>query len=407
MAHPQHNFGHQAPREPGETVVNSSPDWFLIVFPAATLDQSSQRSLQRHRRWFNQKANEARLGQVVDQLVPPPVDIGVVTQNMALLWSGEDGSNTVISVASAAEYLGKWTNATDQPDEAVETASTICCCRRRMRNAYGYEPLATDEEEANVNDAKAAQREFKRSESPVLGLLNLQSIAAEAEQTATFEYIFRDILLQLGEENSMLRMGTHVQLASRILLQATSEYADVVDLYGIAIARMECMLAEKDHPDKEELIAKISAARLELGTLLRNLEPFVEYVMPDFRTHINEATSQRDQSSVIRLHHLLDIENNLRQCLQECRAQIHLCESVIAEYDRKSGDKVNNILNFLTIITFLVMPIQILTGVYGMNFKVMPELGWKYAYPWYFLLLSFVGTVMFATQLMCVFRSVT
>jgi len=205
----------------------------------------------------------------------------------------------------------------------------------------------------------------------------------------------------------MLRMGTHVQLACRILLQVTSEYVDVVDLYCIAIARMECQLAEKDHPDKEELIAKISAARLEIGTLLRNLEPFVEYVMPDFRKLMNEATLQLDQSSVIRRHHLLDIENNLRQCLQECRAQIHLCESVIAEYDRKSGDKVNNILNFLTIITFLVMPIQILTGVYGMNFKVMPELGWKYAYPWYFLLLSFVGTVMFATQLMCVFRSVT
>jgi magnesium transporter len=35
----------------------------------------------------------------------------------------------------------------------------------------------------------------------------------------------------------------------------------------------------------------------------------------------------------------------------------------------------------LTIVTAIFMPLTFLAGIYGMNFKVMPELEFRFAYP--------------------------
>jgi len=206
----------------------------------------------------------------------------------------------------------------------------------------------------------------------------------------------------------MLRIGTHVQMVFRIMLNGTSQCLDVVSLYTAAICRIQCLLREKDQPQKETLIAKISIAKLELSTLLRMVEPFAEYAMPQLRTEVLpmvEATEGGALPSRVAHHHMVDIENNVREFLRECRSQIQLCESLIKEYDMKANDKVNSILNFLTVITFLIMPMQLLTGLYGMNFKRMPELSWDYGYH-YFFGLAFIATLTFALCLAGIQRAV-
>jgi magnesium transporter len=37
-------------------------------------------------------------------------------------------------------------------------------------------------------------------------------------------------------------------------------------------------------------------------------------------------------------------------------------------------------MKFLTVIGTIFMPLTFLVGVYGMNFKHMPELEWRYGY---------------------------
>lgn len=45
------------------------------------------------------------------------------------------------------------------------------------------------------------------------------------------------------------------------------------------------------------------------------------------------------------------------------------------------SNRVNGIMKFLTLFASLMLPMTVVTGVYGMNFKYMPELEWKYGYP--------------------------
>ncbi|CAE7939566.1 yfjQ, partial [Symbiodinium sp. KB8] len=49
-------------------------------------------------------------------------------------------------------------------------------------------------------------------------------------------------------------------------------------------------------------------------------------------------------------------------------------------YESLSGDTMNRALFLLTITTTSVLPIQLLSGVFGMNFAFMPELGYEYSY---------------------------
>ena len=44
-------------------------------------------------------------------------------------------------------------------------------------------------------------------------------------------------------------------------------------------------------------------------------------------------------------------------------------------------DKTNKRIKLLTIISAIFMPLTLITGIYGMNFRYMPELKWSYSYP--------------------------
>ena len=47
----------------------------------------------------------------------------------------------------------------------------------------------------------------------------------------------------------------------------------------------------------------------------------------------------------------------------------------------KTDVKQNNIMTILTVITAIFTPLTLITGWYGMNFKYMPELEFKWSYP--------------------------
>ena len=58
----------------------------------------------------------------------------------------------------------------------------------------------------------------------------------------------------------------------------------------------------------------------------------------------------------------------------------------IRDYHRESiAVQQNNIMTLLTVVTSIFMPLTLITGWYGMNFKYMPELNLERSYPIVFI----------------------
>lgn len=75
-----------------------------------------------------------------------------------------------------------------------------------------------------------------------------------------------------------------------------------------------------------------------------------------------------------------------------------LADKLLDIYSSQVAEKTNVLITKLTVLTGIAAPLTIITGIYGMNFKVMPELEWTFGYPltiFVMLIIIVVGIVIF------------
>ncbi|HUV83838.1 MAG TPA: CorA family divalent cation transporter, partial [archaeon] len=58
------------------------------------------------------------------------------------------------------------------------------------------------------------------------------------------------------------------------------------------------------------------------------------------------------------------------------------------------SNKMNEVMKVLTIIATIFIPLTFIAGNYGMNFEYMPELGWRWSYPVYWMVVLTVAAFM-------------
>jgi magnesium transporter len=66
-------------------------------------------------------------------------------------------------------------------------------------------------------------------------------------------------------------------------------------------------------------------------------------------------------------------------------------------YLSNMSNRMNEVMKVLTIIATIFIPLTFIAGVYGMNFKYMPELEWRWGYPaaWLLMLAIFAGMMLY------------
>jgi len=92
--------------------------------------------------------------------------------------------------------------------------------------------------------------------------------------------------------------------------------------------------------------------------------------------------------------YLRDVYDHVMAVADAIEAMRDLLHSMLEIHMSSMSNRLNEILKVLTIITTLFIPITFIAGVYGMNFKYMPELEWPWGYPAALLLMSAVAGAM-------------
>ncbi len=105
----------------------------------------------------------------------------------------------------------------------------------------------------------------------------------------------------------------------------------------------------------------------------------------------------RGESHLIRqttLPYYRDAYDHTIQVIDTLETYRDILSGMLDIYLSSISNRLNEIMKVLTIISTIFIPLTFLAGVYGMNFKYMPELEWEYGYPAVWAVMILAGLVM-------------
>jgi len=91
-----------------------------------------------------------------------------------------------------------------------------------------------------------------------------------------------------------------------------------------------------------------------------------------------------------------EMAQNVEQIFESCEILRHQCDAVTEAHMASSGNRMNQIMKTLTIVSTIFAPLTFIAGIYGMNFANMPELDWRYGYTAALLLMGAIATIQTA-----------
>jgi len=92
-----------------------------------------------------------------------------------------------------------------------------------------------------------------------------------------------------------------------------------------------------------------------------------------------------------------DTNDRLQQAYMMVDGNRETIASILNLYLSNNDLRMNHIMKQLTVVSTIFIPLTFLVGVWGMNFRFMPELEWKYGYlvSWVVMIAAGVGSYIY------------
>ncbi len=106
---------------------------------------------------------------------------------------------------------------------------------------------------------------------------------------------------------------------------------------------------------------------------------------------------QKSESSLINETtdiYMRDVYDHTIQIIDTIESFRDMVSGLLDIYLSSLSNKMNAVMKVLTIIATLFIPLTFVAGIYGMNFKYMPELEWRWSYPFVWFIMIIVAVVM-------------
>lgn len=165
----------------------------------------------------------------------------------------------------------------------------------------------------------------------------------------------------------------------------------IVDYYYVALE----YLGEKIESLEDELMLDPGPHVLKEIHSLKTEMLFVRKAIWPLREIINVLS--RGDSSLFQqstLIYLRDVYDHVIQVIDTVEMYRDMVTSMFDIYISSVSYKLNEVMKVLTIIATIFIPLTFIVGLYGMNFKYMPELEWEWGYPAVLLLMAIISTMM-------------
>ena len=179
-----------------------------------------------------------------------------------------------------------------------------------------------------------------------------------------------DLVLSRLQEGSNIRKNGADDLLYALTDTIVDNYFLVVEEVGEYIDEIEDSVLLNP---RSELLREIYKIKRDLIYIRKTLWPMRDAISSisknDYKL-IDEKT----------LFYFRDVYDQIIQMIDIIETYRDICSGMLDTYLSSISKKTNDIMKVLTIFSTIFIPLTFLAGVYGMNFKFLPKLNWKYGY---------------------------
>ncbi|MDR1729746.1 MAG: magnesium/cobalt transporter CorA [Prevotellaceae bacterium] len=195
-----------------------------------------------------------------------------------------------------------------------------------------------------------------------------------------FEHIYSDI-----QNEKYLKFNNRKSdfILASMINEIITNYSDEIAQLENDLEDLEDLLLDVKQL-QDLLISNIQEKRREMINLRKLLSPFKIELAKLLRVD-TELISHQDNL------YFKDIYEQLLYILQNLESCREILSSLIDLYLNNNDLKMNIVMKQLTVVSTIFIPLTFLVGVWGMNFKFMPELEFKYGYLIAWILMIFLG----------------
>jgi magnesium transporter len=168
----------------------------------------------------------------------------------------------------------------------------------------------------------------------------------------------------------------------------------IVDNYFVVLEvteeRIELLEEEVMVSPSAETVRKLHKLKRDMILLRKSVWPLREVLAAMTR---RESKLISDQVAL----YLRDVYDHVIQVIDIIEVSRDILSGMLDIYLSSMSNKLNEVMKFLTVIGTIFMPLTFLVGVYGMNFKYLPELEWHYGYcaVWIFMVALSVAMILY------------
>ncbi len=171
------------------------------------------------------------------------------------------------------------------------------------------------------------------------------------------------------DRGAIRKQGTDY-LAYALMDAIIDGFFPVLEIYGEQIEELEDEVVA--NPTRQTL-EKIHALKRQLLMLRRAIWPQRDAINSLIRDGSNLISDD------IRIY-LRDCYDHTVQVIDMVETYRELASSLMDVYLSSVGNKMNEVMKFLTVISTIFIPLTFVVGIYGMNFENMPELKTSWGY---------------------------
>lgn len=195
--------------------------------------------------------------------------------------------------------------------------------------------------------------------------------------------IFRYLFNKAQRDERLLSRGSEFLFHS-LLDVMVDNYNAILEYFEREVDAIEASVL--DEPDQETV--------KKIFTLRRDIYDLKRVVLPQREMLRQISRGQFDQISERAALYYRDILDHLNRIIELSESHRDTLISALEVYYSNVSTKTNDIIKVLTIFTVILMPPTFLVGLWGMNFKHMPELSWDYGYLIFWVVIIIITAIM-------------